>query len=51
MLNGYTIIEDVESDCLLHQYTAAHVQPLNAGIKSLRETLPDEIAFTEDFAS
>jgi len=25
MLKGYTIIENVESGCLLHQYTAAHV--------------------------
>jgi len=25
MLKGYSIIEDVASDCLLHHYTAAHV--------------------------
>jgi len=24
MLKGYTFLEDVESGCLLHQYTAAH---------------------------
>jgi hypothetical protein len=26
MLKGYTVTEDAESGCLLHQYTAVHVQ-------------------------
>ena len=32
MLKGYTFIEDVESDCLLHQYTALRTSSHVEGI-------------------